>query len=233
MAKKASNSYMTKTERIAGTVLFLVYLLVMPLLLSRLFDLAELLLGTRIGAVLRGRLYAWVLFAAAVLLFHSFLARTTSRFFDDLNQAFSTLGLGLIVFYGANELAFRFFALLLRGRANLNDAPIAAGPGGVTALAVVLLLPFVEEVFFRGLVFGCLRERSRAVAYALSALLFAFFQVWAFSAAPWQLSRIPMLLLYLVPGLVFAWVYDRSDTLWTAILLHAGVNALALWALPT
>ena len=36
---------------------------------------------------------------------------------------------------------------------------------------------------------------------------------------------------YLVPGLVFAWACDHSGTRWTSILLHATVNALALWAI--
>ncbi|MFR5405539.1 MAG: type II CAAX prenyl endopeptidase Rce1 family protein [Oscillibacter sp.] len=29
------------------------------------------------------------------------------------------------------------------------------------------------------------------------------------------------MLQYLVPGLVLAWVYDRTGTLWTSIGLHA------------
>lgn len=37
------------------------------------------------------------------------------------------------------------------------------------------------------------------------------------------------MLQYLVPGVVLAWVYERSGTLWTAIALHAGVNALSVW----
>ena len=44
-------------------------------------------------------------------------------------------------------------------------------------LIVVLLAPFVEEVLFRGLVFGCLKEKSRIFAYILSCALFAFLHV--------------------------------------------------------
>jgi membrane protease YdiL (CAAX protease family) len=36
------------------------------------------------------------------------------------------------------------------------------------------------------------------------------------------------MLQYLVPGLIFAWAFEHSGTLWTAILLHAVVNALSL-----
>ena len=36
---------------------------------------------------------------------------------------------------------------------------------------------------------------------------------------------------YLVPGVVLAWAYDRSGTLWTSIALHALANALSVWAM--
>ena len=32
-------------------------------------------------------------------------------------------------------------------------------------------------------------------------------------------------------GLVLAWAYDHSGTLWTSIGLHAAVNALSVWSL--
>ena len=40
-----------------------------------------------------------------------------------------------------------------------------------------------------------------------------------------------LMLQYLVPGLVLAWVYDRTGTLWTSVGLHAAANALAAWTM--
>ena len=231
MVKKAPGGYMTRTECIGGTIFFLVYLLAMPLLLNRVFNLAEVLLDAEIGGSLRNALYYYVLFAVTVLLFHRFLARTTSRFFDELARSIASLGVGLVVFYGANELVYRVFGMFFDSRTNLNDTAIAAQVGSaphMTALITVLLAPFVEEVLFRGLVFGCVKEKSRVVAYALSAVLFAFLHVWAFALSGWDLSRLLVTAQYLAPGLVFAWVFDRSGTLWTSIALHAAVNALVL-----
>ena len=88
---------------------------------------------------------------------------------------------------------------------------------------------FVEEVLFRGLVFGNLKGKSLAVAYVLSCVLFALAHVWSFAADSQTLTRFFVLLQYLVPGFVLAWSYDRSGTLWTPIALHAVYNALALW----
>ena len=236
MAKKAATTHMTHTERLAGTIFFIVYLLVMPLLADRLFALTEVLLDTQVDAGLQNALYYYLLFAVTLLIFHSFIGSTTTRFFDNLNRSLTSLFLGLLVFYGANELIYRVFNFFFHSRVNLNDTTIAAQVSAAprtTALIVVFLAPFVEEVLFRGLVFGCIREKSRVVAYAVSALLFAFSHVWTFALSAWDVSYLTLMLQYLVPGLVFAWAFDRSGTLWTSILLHAIVNALALYVILT
>ena len=232
--KKTASGGMNRTERVAGTIFFLVYLLVMPLLATRIFDLLEVVLDTTINDSLRNVLYYYTLFAVTVLLFHSYLAHTSGRFLDDLNRSLSTMLLGLLVFYGANELLFRVCNVLFNSRTNLNDMTIAASINAaprLTALIIVFLAPFVEEVLFRGLVFGCLKEKSRVAAYVISCVLFAFMHVWTFALSSWDWSYLILMLQYLVPGLVFAWAFDHSGTLWTSILLHATVNALALWAI--
>lgn len=234
MAKKALTSHMNATERVAGTIFFIVYLLVLPLLANKIFDIIEVLFDTTISDSLANIIYYYALFAIVLLLFHSFLAHTTSRFLGNLSRSMTTFCVSLLVFYGANELFYRVVNVLLGSQTNLNDMTIAASINAaprLTALIVVLLAPFVEEVFFRGLVFGCLKERSRLFAYAVSCVLFAFLHVWTFALSSWSLSYLVLMLQYLVPGLVFAWAYDRSGTLWTSILLHATVNALALWAI--
>ena len=111
-------------------------------------------------------------------------------------------------------------------------AQVASAPR-MTALIVVLLAPFVEEVLFRGLVFGCLKEKSRIFAYILSCALFAFLHVWTAAVSNWDLGYLILMLQYLVPGLVFAWAYEHSGTLWTSILIHALVNALSLFTIAS
>ena len=232
MARKAASASMNHTERLAGTIFFVVYLLVMPLLAQRLFSLFALLLDTQIGAEKQNALYYYLLFAVTLIIFHRYIGHTTSRLLDNLDRAAVTLFLGLLIFYGANELLYRVFHVFFHSRANLNDVTIAAQVSAAprtTALIVIFLAPVVEEVLFRGLVFGCLREKSAVVGYAVSALLFAFLHVWTFALSSWDASYFALMLQYLAPGLVFAWAYDHSGTLWTSILLHAIVNALALY----
>ena len=235
MAKKtAATSHMDRTERVAGTIFFVVYLLVMPLLLERLFSLVETLLGTRVEPGLRGALYYYFLFVVTLLIFYRFVALTTSRFFDNPGRSCVDLFFSMLVFYGANELMYRVLSLFFGSRPNLNDTVIVAQIDAVprtTALIVIFIAPFVEEVLFRGLVFGCLKEASRPAAYVVSAALVSLLHVWTFPLWQWSLTYFILTLQYLVPGLVFAWAFDRSGTLWTSILLHAIVNALALYVI--
>ena len=234
MAKKKTSPYMTPGEQIAGTVFFVIYLVVLPFAAGPLFRLAGRLLDVTISAALQNGIYYYVLFAVTVLIFHKFLARTCRNLADNLGGACRMLLVGLVALYGLNELAYRLTNLIITNRTNLNDTAISAQMDSapyMTLLIVVLLAPFVEEVLFRGLVFGNLKGKSRPVAYVVSCALFALLHVWQFAVVYQDVTYFLLMLQYLVPGAVLAWVYDRSGTLWTSIALHALTNALSVLAM--
>ena len=234
MAKKKTSPYMTPGEQVAGTVFFVIYLVVLPFVTGRLFRLAELLLDVTISQALQNVIYYYVLFAVTLLIFHKFLARTCRNLADNLGVACQTLLVGLVGLYGLNELVYRLSNLVITNRTNLNDTTISAqiqDAPRVTLLIVIFLAPFVEEVLFRGLVFGNLKSKSRAVAYLLSCLLFALLHVWQFAVVKQDITYFLLMVQYLVPGLVLAWAYEHSGTLWTSIAIHAAANALSAWAM--
>jgi len=87
-------------------------------------------------------------------------------------------------------------------------------------LAIVVIAPIAEELFFRGIVFNAwLRETGRVPAYVGSAALFALIHL---SLA----SLLPIFLL----GLALAWVYERTGTLLAPIVMHATVNGISVAA---
>ena len=213
---------------------FVIYLVVLPFAAGPLFRLAGRLLDVTISAALQNVIYYYVLFAVTVLIFHKFLARTCRNLADNLGGACRMLLVGLVALYGLNELAYRLTNLIITNRTNLNDTAISAQMDSapyMTLLIVVLLAPFVEEVLFRGLVFGNLKGKSRPVAYVVSCALFALLHVWQFAVVYQDVTYFLLMLQYLVPGAVLAWVYDRSGTLWTSIALHALTNALSVLAM--
>lgn len=85
----------------------------------------------------------------------------------------------------------------------------------VLAVAVVVVAPVVEEVFFRGLLLGAFRDRwGVPVAIAASSVVFG--------VTHFQPLQFPGLTL---AGLVFAVLAVRAGRLGPAIWAHAGFNA--------
>lgn len=88
----------------------------------------------------------------------------------------------------------------------------------LTFQALALVTPLTEEVFFRGFVFaGLVSSLGVGWAGVVSALVFCCFHV-----TPGVL--IPVF----VTGLLLAWLYHRTGSLWPGVLAHAGQNALAV-----
>lgn len=234
MAKKKAASYMTPGEKIAGTVLFAVYLVVLPFVTEPLFSLIGRLLDTSISSALQNTIYYYVLFAVTLVIFHKFISRTSRNFADNLGVACRNILVGLIGLYGLNELVYRLSNLVISNRTNLNDTTISAqiqDAPRVTLLIIIFLAPFVEEVLFRGLVFGNLKSKSRVVAYLVSCMLFALLHVWQFAVVQQDITYFLLMVQYLVPGAVLAWAYESSGTLWASIGLHAVANALSAWTM--
>lgn len=91
---------------------------------------------------------------------------------------------------------------------------------GMTLL-VGLAIPFVEELFFRGVLFGWLRQKWPFWAAALlSSAVFAV------------LHGEPSLMAgTVVLGLLAAWGMEKSGSLWSAVVIHLLNNAVKVLAL--
>jgi Predicted metal-dependent membrane protease len=94
-----------------------------------------------------------------------------------------------------------------------GDPPTLA----VSLMEYVVFAPIFEELVFRGLLFGVLRRRFRwGPAAMLSAALFALahgYGLIGFLSVFWS-------------GLIWAWAYERTGSLWPGILGHAINNTL-------
>ena len=234
MAAKAASSPMTTLERTLGGVFFALYLLILPFAADPLFAGLSRLLGHDLPDNVRNTIFYYTLFALSVVIFWHYLGQTTSYFFSNFWKTAGAVCAGMVGLYGLNEISYRVLDLILGSMTNLNDITISAqihdAPRS-TALIIIFLAPFVEEVLFRGYIFGNLRATNRTAAYIVSCLLFAFLHVWQFAVIHRDLSYFLLMLQYLVPGLMFAWTYEKSGTLWGSVLLHSIVNALAVWAI--
>jgi membrane protease YdiL (CAAX protease family) len=104
---------------------------------------------------------------------------------------------------------------------DIPDGIVFPGLGALaTYEALAVWTPLTEEIFFRGFVFAGLAPRlgiPRAII--VSALVFSAFHL-----------SIGVLLPIFVTGMLLAWLYHRTGSLWPGIAAHAGQNALAVSA---
>lgn len=95
----------------------------------------------------------------------------------------------------------------------------------------VIIAPIVEEVFFRGCLFGGLYKYGRALAYAVSVLGFSLLHVAGFMITDFSFSQIAQLILYVPASVALAYCYEKSGNIWASIAMHSGINALAMFVL--
>ena len=77
--------------------------------------------------------------------------------------------------------------------------------------------PVIEELFFRGFAYNCLKRYSPVFAAVISSLAFSFLHM-NFT------QGIPVFFM----ALVFCWAYEQTGSLWVPILLHVINNSMAL-----
>lgn len=90
----------------------------------------------------------------------------------------------------------------------------------VAGIMVVLVGPFAEEVFFRGFVYSGLVLRWGVLAgLIVSALIFSLAH-----------ASVAILIPIFVAGVLLAWLYHRTGSLWGCVWVHATQNGVAFAA---
>jgi membrane protease YdiL (CAAX protease family) len=121
--------------------------------------------------------------------------------------------------------AYLLFAILyvaLVGEPEQEDIAEAFGPVPVQILLIVLAASVSEEICFRGMLFGGLRERlPRWPAALISASVFG--ALHAFTGV----SAVPPLIAF---GVIMALLYERTGSIVPGIVLHMLNNSAALAA---
>lgn len=98
--------------------------------------------------------------------------------------------------------------------------PDRAGAFAVNAVVASTLVPFGEELFFRGLGVRTLLPFGSVTAVAVTAL--------AFGLAHGLVTALPVLVPF---GLALGWIRWRSDSVWPGVIAHGSFNGLALLVL--
>lgn len=88
----------------------------------------------------------------------------------------------------------------------------------LTFQALAVWTPLTEELFFRGFIFaGLCPFLGVRWAVVASAVVFSLFHL-----------SVGVLIPVFITGLLLAWLYQKTGTLWPSILAHAAQNAMAV-----
>ena len=224
---------MTRGEMIAAAIYLPLHVLGVPIALNWLAGLVPAI--AQMSNAELNILYYSVGLVYMLLLLRRFLRRS----FDAALDAKGRFVLSIVGGYAADlALSFILSSLLLIFGLDLGNSPnnmaitseLSTDYGRIAVLSIALA-PIVEEPLFRGLLFGCIRPRSRVLAYAVSALAFALYHVWQYIYVSGDFSLLVYCLSYLPASFALAWAYERGGGIWSSIALHAVMNALSVYVL--
>ena len=214
-------------ETMVGFCYFVFQLLLLPELLT--------LLNAQLPHPLKDAelnfLYYMINFMAVLLIFHDFLAGAATQAVRHPAYLCQAIILGLAAYYACLIATNWIIALLVPAFSNYNDTSIAAMRQDnrfLVLIGTVVLVPPVEECFFRGLIFRNLYGKSHWAAYLVSMLAFAMIHILGYAGQYTPLEILMAVLQYLPAGLCLAWSYVKADTIFAPIAIHAAVNFITL-----
>lgn len=178
--------------------------------------------------------YYMINFISALLIFHRYLENSLSYAFHHIIDWCQAVILGLAAYYACMYVVEWVMELLVPSFSNYNDEAIAAMSSGhyfLMFIGTVILVPPVEECFYRGLIFRNLYGRSHWAAYIVSIVLFAMIHILGYIGQYSPLEMLMAVLQYLPAGLCLAWAYTKAGTIFAPIVIHAAINFITIRSL--
>ena len=228
MKKKEPFHYnMTRNQRILGRCYFPIHVFVLPILIAIYTDTVN---GNANMAKLN-LIYYVIGFFIVLAFMRTYLRRDFDMLCDHFIHCIVTLCIAylidLILSLGISLLGE--YVLPSQTIPN-NDAVVdLAGTEYGTVFAMsVFLAPIVEEVLFRGVIFGAIRQKYRITAYIVSVLLFSIYHVWQYAIAYSDPAYLLTMIYYVPVSIALAWCYDSTQSIWTPIFFHMIINAISM-----
>ena len=214
---------MTKREMTFGWGWLAVQMLVLPSLISSI--------AAPWGSAAVNFCYHLVSLLAVTVIFHRYLKQELRNFTAGFKKVLPVIAVSLAVYYVAGEVLLCLITAIDPGFRNVNDDSVAAlrqGNLALTAVMTMALAPVSEECLFRGLIFGCARKHSRWAAYAISAAAFGALHVMGYVGSVGAVQLLLCFAQYLPAGLVLAAAMEKTDSIVTAMCIHAIINAVSM-----
>jgi len=133
-----------------------------------------------------------------------------------------------VLFFFTITVFFVFFASTAIGTSTQSSIPLVS-LSTLLAIVSVVLAPFSEEVFFRGLLFSDLDSEIQTVyAIVLSSLVFTGGHILVLVEQADISSGIASLFFVFVSGMLFAKVYSITNNILVSIVSHSVYNIILI-----
>jgi len=220
-----------KGEKAAGWIYLILHTFVISILLSMLGGWLIYTMDYEIEEYWADVAYYGLGFAFLLIAMNSFLRHNFSAFLDNPGATVYAVFLGYTMYLLGNVIV----QMVVEGIAGTDPNPNSAAindsallsPGPMLAVGV-FLAPVVEEILFRGVLFGTIRQRRRVTAYIVSALVFSFYHLWSYFLFDFDWRLFLYILQYIPGGLVLCWAYEKGGSIWSSIFLHMLINFISL-----
>ena len=225
-------SRMTDRERRFALIYLPIHIFILPLLAGYLVPDDSVR-----SSLIANLIYHGISLLLVMVFTMGFLRREFDTVCDRPLRLLTTVFIGYGLTLALDSLLGQLLEIFFRSAAsfsldNPNNSVIMDAydsfKGPVTVITV-LMAPILEEVLFRGGLFGTLMKKNRALAYIVTVAVFSLYHVW--QSAIHDPRQLLYAVSYIGSSLVLCWAYERSNTIWAPIGLHMVSNLIALRAL--
>lgn len=230
MTKKGFSHPMYTSEKVFGWIYVVLHVFVMPFLLAlglRALARADIVISDRYFNLL----YYGIGFILIFIFMHHYLK---ANFYDLCENKWNTVTAvttGYLFYYLLGYLINLVVYTATGETSNPNNNAVIEAfleNKNIMFAVAAIMAPIVEEVLFRGVIFGTVRRKSRLWAYVVSVAAFAVYHLWSYLAFDYDPTLFIEMLQYLPGGIVLAWAYERGRNIWAPIVLHMIINFFAL-----
>lgn len=218
---------MKKSEYIAGTIYLPLHIFAMPILLGIFAFVSP---GTLTEMQANSIYYLTGLLVILVFM-RDFLKRSFDILLDNILRSTMAVLSAYVVEMLLSYIVTIIMILLLGDLENPNNANVVQlAEGNFRAIVILSVItgPIVEEVLFRGVLFGGISRKNRIAAYIISIVLFAVYHLWQYFVTAPDIMILVYALQYVPMGFALAWCYERSGSIWSPIIFHMLSNAISL-----
>lgn len=231
MKKKAFRFPMSHTESIIGWVYVFVHVFAMTYILSALNIYVFPAMGFQLSTGNLNLLYYGIGFIFLLITLFKFMKQSFADLCSNVLDTLIGVGAGYILYILLSYAVSSFLSLFLSDLTNPNSSAVInetrLNPNTMLAIGV-LLAPIVEEILFRGVVFGTLRKKSRLLAYVVSSVFFSIYHLWSYLIYSFNPVLLLFLVQYVPAGIVLAWSYERGRNVWCPVFLHMLINYISI-----